>query len=219
MTSIRFALFLCLRENVNNKNIMTILYGLLISIAVTAICALVLLKLTDLGFTVISAIVGIALLGFLTFENSRLIKDFQQRNKVDDIMEWVETALVTANVIMPDEVQSYTFGPLEAHGIVMAVKGFDVFNHSSYADYIDASDFTGKSWTSVSEIIQKVIRKESAKRIGFRIGWCVLAVVVAMGLVMLIGKQGGSRRSGGYSGTGSTDYDDFYGGDSYSDDF
>ena len=192
---------------------MTILYGFLIAIAVTAICVLVLLKLNDVGFTVISAIVSMALVVFLTFENSRIIKDFQQRNKVNDIMEWVETALVTANVVMPNEVQGYTFGPLEANGIVMAVKGFDVFNHSSYADYIDASDFTGKSWTSVSEIIQKVIRKESAKKIGLHIGWCVLAVVVAMALVLLIGKQGGSRKSGGYSGTVSTsspsNYDEF----------
>ncbi|MBQ7489058.1 MAG: hypothetical protein IJT51_00895 [Bacteroidales bacterium] len=197
---------------------MTILYGLLIAIAVTAICALVLLKLNDVRFTIVTAIIGVVLLAFLTFENSRLIKDIQQRNKVDDILEWVETALVTANVVMPDEVQDYTFGPLEAHGIVMAVKGFDVLNHSSYASYIEASDFTGKSWTSLSEIIKKVIRKESAKKIGFRIGWCVLAVVVAMVLMAFIGKQNLSRKSSSsYSEMSATDYDDFYSGDSYSD--
>lgn len=196
---------------------MTILYGFLIAIAVTAICALVLLKFNDGTFTIVSAIVGMVLLSFLTFESSRLIKDFQQRNKVDDILEWVETALVTANVVMPDEVQDYTFGPLEAHGIVVAVKGFDDLNHSSYASYIDASDFTGKNWTSLSETIQKVIRKESDKKIGFRIGWCVLAVVVAMVLVSFIGMQKRPRKSGGYSEMSATDCDDFNSGDSYSD--
>lgn len=192
---------------------MTILYGLLIAVVIIVVCILVLLKFNNVGFNFVSAIVGVALLAFLTFENSRLIKDFQQRNKVDDIMEWVETALVTANLVMPDDIQNYTFGPLEAHGIVMAVKGFDVINHSSYADYIDANDFTGKSWTSVSEIIQKVIRKESTKKIGFRIGWCVLAVVVAMGTVMFIGKQYRPRKSNNYSddslNMSSSKFDDF----------
>ena len=173
---------------------MTILYGLLIAVAIIVVCLLVLLKFTDVGFNLVSAIMGVALLAFLTFENSRLIKDFQQRNKVDDIMEWVETTLVTANMVMPGDIQNYTFGTLEAHGIVMAVKSFDVINHSSYADYIHASDFTGKSWTSVSEIIQKVIRKESAKKIGFRIGWCLLAIILASGIVLLLGMEKGNRR-------------------------
>lgn len=168
---------------------MTILYGLLIAIAIVSICFLILLEFNNVGYCIVSVIVGVALMIFLTFENSRLIKDFQQRNKVDDIMVWVEKSLATANVIMPDNVQSYTFGPIEAYGIVAAVKSFDSYNHSSYADYIDASDFTGKSWASVSDTLQRVIKKESSKKIGFRIGWCVLAVVAAMGIIIVIGKR------------------------------
>ena len=168
---------------------MTLLYGFLIALAIIAISALALMKIKGGGFTIFAAVVGVALLAFLTFETSRLIKDIQQRRNVDKVMSFVESTLIATNTVLPEEIQSYTFGPLESQGIVWAVKGFDCVNHSTYAKYIDVSDFTGKSWVSVTDAFQKIVKRESGKKIAIRIGWCVLAIGLAVILVLFFGKK------------------------------
>ena len=185
---------------------MTIIYGLLISLAITAICAFALVKFCKGEFSIVAAIIGLLLLAFLTFENTRLIKDCIQYRNVDKIIDFVEASLIATNTVLPEDIQNYTFGPLEAQGIVLAVKGFDIVNQSSYAKYVDASDFTGKSWVSISTIIRNLVRKESLKSICFRIVLCILAIGLAEGLVLLLGMKRGSRGRNAYYGESSTGY-------------
>lgn len=185
---------------------MTIIYGLLISLAITAICAFALVKFCKGEFSIVAAFIGLLLLAFLTFENTRLIKDCIQYRNVDKIIDFVEASLIATNTVLPEDIQNYTFGPLEAQGIVLAVKGFDIVNQSSYAKYVDASDFTGKSWVSISTIIRNLVRKESLKSICFRIVLCILAIGLAEGLVLLLGMKRGSRSRSAYLGESSTGY-------------
>lgn len=164
-----------------------LIWGLLLSMVVTAVWALALIKLKDSSFTILAWIVGLALLVFLTFENTRLFNAIEERGQIDDIVCSVENCLRST---FPNITRDYRFDEAGAQQIALMIKVSD----PSVAKYVHASDFQGKDWSSVTVTLQKVIRKSSGRYIGYRIGWCLLALILASGIVLLLGMEKGNRR-------------------------
>ena len=157
-----------------------LIWGLLLSIVVTIILGLILLKVSNGDFTPLAWIVGIVLLAFLTFENTRLLNAIDGHRQIEDIVTSVESCLAST---LPDYDNSHLFTMEEAQYIALTIKASD----PGIARYVHASDFQGKTWTSITDTLHSIIKKSTGRYIGYRIGWCLLAIIIASALVLLLG--------------------------------
>lgn len=178
-----------------------LIWGLLLSILVTIILGLVLLKVSNGDFTPLAWIVGIVLLTFLTFENTRLLNALDGHSQIEDIVTSVEGCLATT---LPVYDIDHCFTESEAQYIALAIKISD----PSIAKYVHASDFQGKDWSSITDSLHSIIAKSTRRYIGYRIGWCLLAIIIATALVILLGiEKGNGRKKSRYSSPRSYDMD------------
>lgn len=164
-----------------------LIWGLLLSIFITVALGFVLLKISNGDFTPLAWIIGFVLLAFLTFENTRLLNAVDEHRQIEDIVTSVEGCLATT---LPDYDNNHRFTAEEAQYIALAIKVSD----PSIAKYVHASDFQGKDWSSITDSLHTIIKKSTGKYIGYRIGWCLLAIILASGIVLLLGMEKGNRR-------------------------
>lgn len=164
-----------------------LIWGLLLSIFITVVLGFVLLKVSNGNFTLLAWIASGILLVFLTFENTRLLNAIDGHRQVEDIVTSVEGCLATT---LPDYDNNHRFTAEEAQYIALAIKVSD----PSIAKYVHASDFQGKDWSSITASLHTIIAKSTSRYIGYRIGWCLLAIIIASALVLLLGMEKGNGR-------------------------
>ena len=179
-----------------------LIWGLLLSIVVTIIFGLILLKVSNGDFTPLAWIVGIVLLAFLTFENTRLLNALDGHSQIEDIVTSVEGCLATT---LPVYDIDHCFTESEAQYIALAIKISD----PSIAKYVHASDFQGKDWYSITDSLHSIIAKSTRRYIGYRIGWCLLAIIIASAVVLLLGVEKKQKYRTTYSSASKKNYDDF----------
>ena len=179
-----------------------LIWGLLLSIVITIMLGLVLLKVSNGDFTPLAWIVGMVLLAFLTFENTRLMNAIDGHRQIEDIVTSIEACLAST---LPDYDNSHLFTMEEAQYIALTIKASD----PSIARYVHASNFQGKTWTSITDSLHSIIKKSTGKYIGYRIGWCLLAIIIASAVVLLLGVEKKQKYRTPYSSASGKNYDDF----------
>lgn len=179
-----------------------LIWGLLLSIVITIMLGLVLLKVSNGDFTPLAWIVGMVLLAFLTFENTRLMNAIDGHRQIEDIVTSIEACLAST---LPDYDNSHLFTMEEAQYIALTIKASD----PSIARYVHASNFQGKTWTSITDSLHSIIKKSTGKYIGYRIGWCLLAIIIASAVVLLLGVEKKQKYRTTYSSASGKNYDDF----------
>ena len=165
-------------------------WGFLIALVLVVGVVFVIMAVSNKQINIVSLIVALVLWVILSFETNGLINSLSERSETTD---FVNTILYSLSGYCDIENDNSVISSHEANEIALCCK----LTMSSWSRYFSASDFQGKLFGEIPDIISNNVDKAMRRSVWNSVGWIVLTLLIGTVAIVLFLNVGQKNIRGG----------------------